>query len=115
MRKEATAMVMFADFDKYNTAVKISKQLRVRGIYGNIVVSTLRDVIFYTRGYLRNKFYGGKDFQMLDKNGVSEKPGKWYQAETSETCKVLESLGWQVVNPDINLSHRDPIIHFKKP
>lgn len=115
MKRGATAMIMFADFDKYNTAVKISKQLRVRRIHGNIVKSSLGDVIFYIRRYFRNKLYGKKDINLLDKNDTSSIPGRWYHAGISETCKVLESLGWKVINPDINISHRDPIIHFRKP
>ncbi len=49
-------MVMFADFDKYNGSVKNAKQLRVRRIYGNIVVSSLKDVIFYTRFFTTNNY-----------------------------------------------------------
>ncbi len=115
MRRGSTAMIMFTDFDKYNAAMKNAKQLRVRRIYGNIIISSLKDVIFYTRRYLRNKLYGGVNFLLLDKNDISLTPGKWYHAGISETCRVLESIGWQVINPDINLSHRDPIILFRKP
>lgn len=56
MRRGATAMVMFADFDKYNGSIKNAKQLRVRRIYGNIVVSSLKDVISYTRFFTANNY-----------------------------------------------------------
>lgn len=41
-------------------------------------------------------------------------PGRWYHAGVEKTCLMLESLSYRVIEPDVGLCHRDPIIHFTK-
>lgn len=45
----------------------------------------------------------------------NQRPGRWYNAGTKRTCKMLEGFGYEILDPDIGASHRDPIIHFIKP
>jgi hypothetical protein len=41
-------------------------------------------------------------------------PGRWFHAGTKETVAMLKDVGYIVVEEDIGLVHRDPIIHFRK-
>jgi phospholipid N-methyltransferase len=111
----ASAMVMFADFDKYNSAIMNYRRLRVRKIDGNIVLSSLKDMLAYARRYCRNRLSGRQFPQLLDKNDTTPAPAKWCHAGICETSEFLESLGCEVVNSDVGLNLRDPIIHFRKP
>ncbi len=42
-------------------------------------------------------------------------PGRWYHAGTDRTCRMLEDAGYQVLDRDMGVNHRDPVIHFRKP
>ena len=47
--------------------------------------------------------------------GAEHYTGRWYHLGTREACAMLESLGYSVVEPDVCVTHRDPVIHFMKP
>jgi len=119
MRKGATAMVMFADFDKYGAAVGRYRGVRLRPqrVCGHPVLSDLLDIARYVGARLlrgRGAADYRKDWLVLDKNDTAVAPGKWYHAGIEETRRFLESVGWEVISPDIGLSPRDPIVHFRK-
>ena len=42
------------------------------------------------------------------------RPGRWYHAGVSETCEMLEATGYTIIEEDVGVIHRDPIIHFMK-
>lgn len=120
MRPGAIGMVMFADFDKYNAAVRRYRSLRLQfqRVYGHLIVSDMFDIVRYVgaKALGRKAWFGyRKDWPVLDKKDTSLAPGKWYHAGTEETCRFLESVGWQVINRDVGLCPRDPIVHFRKP
>jgi hypothetical protein len=73
------------------------------------------DIIHRFYSYLFKGFQGYNDFREMDKNDIAPEPGKWYHAGTKETCQFLESVGWEIIEQDIDLCPRDPIIHFRKP
>jgi hypothetical protein len=41
-------------------------------------------------------------------------PGRWYNAGVDRTCSMLKEVGYEVVDPDVGVNFRDPIIHFLK-
>jgi cyclopropane fatty-acyl-phospholipid synthase-like methyltransferase len=41
-------------------------------------------------------------------------PGHWYAHGIDNTCKMLEEIGYKVVDPDVGTNLRDPIIYFRK-
>lgn len=111
LKRGANALVMIADFDKYNNAVRNIRKLRVRPLPGNPVLSSIIEMLRYIRCYVRTKWA----VPLLDKNDLKFIPGKFYHAGIDRTCRYLEYIGWEVINPDVGLNHRDPIIHFRKP
>lgn len=40
--------------------------------------------------------------------------GCFYQQGIDNTCNMLQEIGYTVVNKDVNVMIRDPLIHFKK-
>ncbi len=53
--------------------------------------------------------------QFMKVNEFAENQGQWYDAGTERVCAMLEKIGYKIVEPDINLLPRDPMIHFIKP
>ena len=45
----------------------------------------------------------------------AEGRGRWHGAGTDRTCEMLGAAGYKVVDRDIGVLPRDPIIHFMKP
>ncbi len=44
-----------------------------------------------------------------------ENKGHWHDAGVERTCKMLEKIGYKIIEPDIGLLPRDPMIYFIKP
>jgi len=44
-----------------------------------------------------------------------EGQGHWHDAGVERTCEMLEKIGYKIVESDIGLLPRDPMIHFIKP
>jgi len=42
-------------------------------------------------------------------------PGRWYNAGKTRVVNMLKNVGYEVINEDIGVDYRSPIIHFKKP
>lgn len=107
-RRGANAMIMIGDFNKYNAAVRnLSGSRLVRLSRQGIVRSVRfngRRAISRMRGRLEQ-----------NPNDASLAPGKFHHAGIADTCRFLQSAGWEIVNPDVGLVPRDPIIHFRKP
>ena len=52
-------------------------------------------------------------FLNLDEFGDNQ--GHWVDAGAERTCEMLEKAGYKVLDFDMGLLPRDPIIHFIKP
>jgi hypothetical protein len=62
-----------------------------------------------------------KDFQLFPvskeapgSNLTDEKGrGSWYHWSTQDACAVITSCGFEVLESDINVLSRDPVVHFR--
>jgi phospholipid N-methyltransferase len=124
MRKGAPAAIMVGDFDKYNAAVRR---------YRNVSVSVRRYPAWLSRG--RRLFDAARalldaaslaigrrppgvlfdPMGLRDKEPVDRAPGAWFHAGVEETCRFARSVGWEVVNPDVGLCVRDPVVLLRRP
>ncbi len=118
MKKGGTAMIMFGDFDKYNAAIKAYENVRIK------VQPELSDLNEVKRNLMNlycslRKMFSNRAVpahKPLDKRRPEDpEKGAWFHVGIEETCRFLESVGWEVVNPDVGLCPRDPIVHFRKP
>ena len=111
MRPGANAMIMIADFDKFNSFSERSVALRARRITGNPVLSSLFDAARYLRRALMRQ----RSQPRLNKSDPSITPGRLYHAGATEPADFLGSIGFEVVPADVGLCLRDPIVHFRRP
>jgi hypothetical protein len=105
LRRGANAMVMVADYEKYNWAAEHQQQLDVRR-----ALAPIAGVPWDGRPL------PGRALRTLDPNEDQEpSPGRWYHAGVERTCRMLIALGYEIVTPDVGVNFRDVVIHFRKP
>lgn len=51
----------------------------------------------------------------LSLDDFEEGQGSWHDAGTDRTCEMLEKIGYKVLDEDMGIFPRDPMIHFIKP
>jgi hypothetical protein len=118
-REGSHCFVMIADYQKYRAAwanldtMSVANTLRrvVRPknkVINRIVKPVLRGTI-----NLINANSHPKDERDLIEGDVHQ-PGRWYDAGIERTCNMLKDQGWTIIDPDVGVLHRDPIIHFAK-
>lgn len=97
LRSGAQGFVMYADFDKKN-----------------------KFAATYNRpdhAYEKFEAYAELEFfrKQHDNDDFSPAPSTWYHLGIERAEIMLKELGYEVINRDININERDPIIHFRKP
>jgi len=139
LRSGANAFAMVADYEKANklvlkpwrydviTRVLSAKRMRILRILDHILRQKLgrHSFISKTLGIkwqvgtdrvLGYRLTGRPRVSFKDKNEDSEpRPSRWFHAGIDRTATLLEEVGYIVVDKDIGLVNRDPIIHFRKP
>ena len=58
------------------------------------------------------------NFTPLSKDAKSnltdaEGRGSWYHWSTQDACATIDACGFEIVEPDINVLSRDPVVHFR--
>jgi hypothetical protein len=119
MRHGSRGFLMIADFDKYEHCRAAVDRLSI----GRFLLEQTRKVWLPSKlGYaLAWRFFKGR----MDIEPVSKSREKnlwtvegnfgWYHWGVDRACEALTRVGFDIVEPDIEVCHRDPVIHFKKP
>jgi hypothetical protein len=140
LRHGANAFIMVADYDKANklrddplrydvvSRVISAKRMRLLRALDRKIGRSLfgrRSLVLELLGEGRQnqieralgiRSVGRTRLVLKDKDEDSqERPGRWYHAGTDRTVSLLQEVGYVVINGDVGLVPRDPIIHFKKP
>jgi hypothetical protein len=110
LRAGAHGFVMIADYDKYNHALTALRRSGVKLVLSGrrymplrLLEAAINKAIPYTH-------------RLADKNeDLVPRPGRWYHLGKTEACATLERHGYRVVETDVGVNHRDPIMHFVKP
>jgi hypothetical protein len=106
LRSGAHGFIMVADYDKLNRAVQNADRLSVfRGL-----PLPLQRVAKYYRRLRPKQALAPKSPDPND----DPAPGRWYHAGVDRTCEMLERLSYRIIEPDMGVNHRDPVIHFTK-
>ena len=124
MRRGAVAAVMIGDFDKYNAAVRahgnmslVLRRYPAALRAGRKLVDlgrTLRDAAYLLTGR-RAPDVLFDQMRLRDKDAIDRGQGAWFHWGVEETCRFAASVGWEVVNPDVGLCVRDPLILLRRP
>ncbi len=110
LRSGAHGFMMVADFDKYNRAVQdLSRYADTRACSGRrfFPVRWLWEALWKT-------VWPPNLNPLVDRMPAGQKAGPWYHIGTNEACKMLEGLGYTIIDTDCGVNHRDPVIHFMK-
>ena len=119
MKRGSRGFLMIADFDKYEKCRADAKHLSI----GRFLVEQKRRIWIPAKlGYLFAwRFFREK----MDLEPVSKSRDKnlwtadgnfgWYHWGVDRACQSLTRVGFEIVEPDIEVCQRDPLIHFRKP
>jgi len=105
---------MVADHEKYNWAVSMQDSLSISRFLVANSGRTRLPMKWLVRRLERKVFPQPWTPLAADKD-EEPRPGRWYNAGIKRTCTMLIANGYEIVDPDVETNHRDPIIHFAKP
>lgn len=111
MRAGAVGFVMIADYAKFNSMLEKESKLSIsRSFVGRrlLPIRVLWAIIF-------SVFKTHKVERLSAQEEDMPKPGRWYHLGTERAVTMLQEAGFKVLDPDVGVNHRDPIIHFEKP
>jgi hypothetical protein len=112
MKSGAHCFLMVGDFEKYNKCIEESISIfayRSRWVLPFKLLWKVLKAIFPSK-YTMKKLIIGDELALADETGF----GRWYHLSTDDACNLIESCGFTVVERDMNVSQRDPVIHFVK-
>jgi SAM-dependent methyltransferase len=115
MRQGAHGFLMVADYVKYNTYVDSLGQHNALLVPFGRRRRMLRAAGAWLVARYAHWDARRHDIRPMDLHENNEPaPGRWFHAGTSETCGLLRSTGFAVLDEDMRVDPRSPIIHFQK-
>jgi hypothetical protein len=111
LRSGTHGFMMVADFDKYNRAVEnLSRYADTRAcaVRRFLPIRWLWEAAWRT-------VWPDNLRPMTERTPADHNAGPWHDFGTEEACKMLEGLGYKIIDADCGVNHRDPVIHFIKP
>lgn len=108
LRAGSHGFILISDYHKYNRAIENWSALTI-----GRALSTRRDLPARKTWSLLGS--NRKRPQLKDpREGTQPRPGRWYNIGTDRFCRLLEQIGYKVVDRDVGVNHRDPVVHFAK-
>jgi hypothetical protein len=111
MKRGSHCFWMLADYDKLNNAFERLDREKLLDLFlprHPLAWPLRRALAMASRWAYRDK--------RLDKNEDRlPSPGRWYHTGTMQGCEILRAAGYRILDSDVGVSPRDPIIHFQKP
>jgi methyltransferase family protein len=117
MRRGARGFVMIGDFDKYNRCIDNAAHLSI----GRILTDQRRKVwlpVRFAYLFVWKLFRSRMDLERVSKsreeNLVAGPWPGWYHWGVGPACTALQRAGFDVIEADVEVISRDPMIHFVK-
>jgi phospholipid N-methyltransferase len=111
LRPGGVGFVMIADYEKFNSMLANEERLSIfRSLVGRrlLPIRILWRLVF---SVLRTHKVSRLD--ALEDGTPS--PGRWYHLGAANCAQMLQAIGFKVIDVDVGVNHRDPIVHFEKP
>ena len=102
LKPGAHGFLMLADYEKFNAAQLAHGQSLTR-----LVPPALQEEARRLCARLPVFLYDVNEDQV-------PRPGRWYHMGTDAACDLLQGLGMEIVERDMGINVRDPLIHFRK-
>jgi hypothetical protein len=110
LRAGAHAFVMVADFEKYGAFVESRDARSVFGAFvGYFRNPVLRRLLERKAAELNRSLMARYEHFLAEPD---EGAGRWYHAGVERTCQLLERIGYRVVDRDMDIDPKSPIVHF---
>jgi phospholipid N-methyltransferase len=112
MRPGANGFLMIADYDKFNACMaQVGRRSVMRSFVGQ-KFALVRTAFRLSKALFPRKFIQ----KSLDKTEAeSTAPGAWFHLGVPNACRALEAAGFEIMQTDMQINHRDPVIHFRNP
>jgi cyclopropane fatty-acyl-phospholipid synthase-like methyltransferase len=111
MRSGSHGFLMVADYDKFNACVGDVQGRSIWRAFTNKKFAAVRTAWRASLTLFHDKFVQ----RPLDKTEPdSTDAGAWFHFGTIAACRALEAAGFKIVEADMDICHRDPVIHFQK-
>jgi phospholipid N-methyltransferase len=111
MRPGAVGFVMIADYTKWNSMLASEAKFSIsRSFIGKRLLPIRllwRSLYSFVKPHRFSYWAENED--------DTPRPGRWYDLGTATAVEMLRAIGFTVIDPDVGVNHRDPIIHFEKP
>jgi hypothetical protein len=108
MKEGAHGFLMVADFRKYAMCIENYAATSIASSFIGKKFVLVRLAYRLSTFLARAKFIGPLPGSRPDGWG-------WYDLGTERACDALKKNGFSIVESDMNINHRDPIIHFVNP
>jgi len=104
--------LMIADYDKFNACVAHHADTSIERAFRGRRFRLVRAAYRISVILMRKRFIPDP----IDKTPETPHvPGAWYHWGVDRACATLEKVGFTIIERDIGVNHRDPVIHFIKP
>jgi hypothetical protein len=116
LKKNSHCFFMVADYEKYNSFIdNLDKFSVINAFYPKNRFSLLRKP-FKRLGSFVDACYASREklFRLSIDEDNEPTPGRWYDAGKERTCNMLKEQGYKIIDPDVGVDYRSPIIHFTK-
>lgn len=119
MRHGSRGFLMIADFDKYEQCRAEADRLSIKRFFAEQtrkVWMPAKLVYFLTWRFFREKM----DIEPVSKSREqnlwnADGDFGWYHWGVERACRAMVRAGFDIIEPDVEVCQRDPVIHFKKP
>lgn len=109
LKPGANCFILVADYMKHNASLDA---LEKDNILKRIPFQKIQRINYFLFKLVNRKKLA---YRRNCNEDLNPEPGRWYNAGIEQTCKLLEDCGYKIIDPDVGLLLRDPIIHFMKP
>ena len=110
LRVGAHAFVMVADFDKYRRFVDERDSRSVFSAFVSYFSNPLVRRLLESKARKLN----GNLIRRYEEFIQAPEANGWFHAGVDRTCELLERHGYRVIEPDVGLDPKSPIVHFSR-
>ncbi|HUX53525.1 MAG TPA: class I SAM-dependent methyltransferase [Williamwhitmania sp.] len=111
MRPGSHGFFMFADYDKYNSLIENESKYSISRMF-----ETKRFIPILLAWRIVFSIFKSNKLQFQNKNEDDIiTPGRWYHLGVDNAENMLKKIGFEVIEKDVGVIQRDPIVHFFKP